>query len=140
MKERQFHKIIIELCKELNIEVKKISYDWILELSKDEKVFHIVGNNFDLNSESSGKIACDKYATYEVLKNAGVPIIEHTMLFNPEKRSKYTSKEKNRIILLKEHIKNKVLVVKQNNGRAGRRSLFEQKYQRSGTICRKVIF
>ena len=64
MKQRQFHKMIIELCKELNIEVKKLSYDWILELSKDGKVFHIVGNNFDLNSESSGKIACDKYATY----------------------------------------------------------------------------
>ena len=53
------------------------------------------------------------------------PIIEHTMLFNPEKRSNYTSKAKNRIILLKECMKNKVLVVKQNNGWAGRRSLFE---------------
>ena len=36
--------------------------------SKDEKTFHMVDNNLDLNSESSGKIACDKYATYEVFK------------------------------------------------------------------------
>ena len=125
MKERQFHIIIRELCEEMNIEIKKLSYDWILELSKDGKVFHIVGNNFDLNSESSGIIACDKYATYEFLKNADVPIIEHTMLFNPEKRSKYTSKTKNKIILLKEQMKNKTLVVKQNNGWAGKRSFFK---------------
>ena len=128
MKEKRFHKIIIELCKEMNINVKKLSYDWILELSKDEKVYHIVGNNFDLNSESSGKIACDKYATYEVLKNANIPIIEHTMLFNPKKRSEYTSEEENRKILLNEHNKNEILVIKPNNGFCGKRSKFKQKY------------
>lgn len=87
--ERIFHTIIREICEEKGIDCKKLSYDWILELKKNNKVYHIAGNRFDLNKEAAGRIACDKYATYEVLKSNNVPIIEHRMVFNPINRSKY---------------------------------------------------
>ena len=128
MNEYQLDKIIIELCEEMGIKIKKLSYDWILELTKGDKKIHIVGNKFGLNSENSQKIASDKYATYEVLKNVGIPIIEYTMLFNPQKRSEYTSKSENKKILINEYIKNKNLVVKPNDGSSGKRSIFSKKH------------
>ena len=91
--ERIFHTIIKEICNEKNIDCKKLSYDWILELKKNNKIRHITGNRFDINGEAAGRIACDKYATYEVLKSNDVPVIEHKMVFNPIKRSKYISDE-----------------------------------------------
>ena len=87
--ERIFHTIIKEICAEKGITCTKLSYDWILELKKDNKIRHIVGNRFDLNQSGADRLACDKYATYEVLKSNDVPIIEHKMVFNPNSRSKY---------------------------------------------------
>ena len=89
IEERIFHTIIKEICEEKGINVEKLSYDWILQLTKDGKVRHITGNRFDINKEASGNIVCDKYATYEVLKSQGVPVIEHKMVFNPATRTKY---------------------------------------------------
>ena len=63
MEERIFHVLMKEVCSEMDIKVKKLSYDWILQLSKDGKVRHITGTRFDLNPEATGDIACDKYAT-----------------------------------------------------------------------------
>ena len=65
--ERTFHRLMRELCSEMNIKLEKLSYGWILQLTKDGKVKHITGTLFDLNPEATGEIACDKYATYEVL-------------------------------------------------------------------------
>lgn len=87
--ERVFHQIIREICEEKEIGFEKLSYDWIIQLKKDNLVRHITGNRFDINSESCGRIAGDKYATYEVLKSNNVPIIEHQMVFNPITRGEY---------------------------------------------------
>ena len=89
--ERIFHKIMREICEEKGIQLKKLSYDWILELKKDDTVRHITGNRFDINPESCGKIAGDKYATYTVLRSNNVPVIEHQMVFNPVTRGEYVS-------------------------------------------------
>ena len=72
MEERRFHVLMREVCAEMGIKVEKLSYDWILQLSKDGKVRHITGTRFDLNPEATGDIACDKYATYEVLNSQNV--------------------------------------------------------------------
>ena len=71
--ERIFHTLIKEICGEKGISCTKLSYDWILELKKGDKVYHITGNRFDLNKEAAGHVACDKYATYEVLKSNNIP-------------------------------------------------------------------
>ena len=91
--ERLFHRIIKELCLEMDIKFEKLSYDWILQLSKDGKVRHITRYLFDNNPQATGKIVADKYATYEVLKSQKVPVIKHTILFNPAIREEYIPKE-----------------------------------------------
>ena len=80
------NKIVKEICEEEEIGYKDISYGWINELSKNGKVHYVRGDNFDLNSFVAKTIADDKYATYEVLKDRGVNILEHNMIFNPKTR------------------------------------------------------
>lgn len=113
--------IIKEICDDKNIEYKTLSKDWIIRLERDEKIGFIVGTRFSINSITSSSIAADKYATYEVLRNANLPIIEHKMIFNPKYRedchSDLNSKDE-----IEEYIncqKNKMVVVKANEGSCG---------------------
>ncbi|MBO5141572.1 MAG: hypothetical protein J6C46_01000 [Clostridia bacterium] len=119
MEERTFHVMMRELCSEMGISLKKLSYGWILQLEKDGKVRHITGNRFDINPEAGGDIACDKYATYEVLKSQNVPVVEHTMLFNPTMRSRYIEDNGISLTLVSEFLKHGCLVIKPNNGCEG---------------------
>ena len=120
MEERIFHVLMKELCAEGGVKVNTLSYGWILQLSKDGKVRHITGNRFDINPEATGNIACDKYATYEVLKSQNIPIIEHKMIFNPAIRSLYISEEGNWNEIIQYFVKNNSkVVVKPNNGCEG---------------------
>ena len=119
MEERIFHTLMRELCQEMGIKMEKLSFDWILQLTKDGKVRHITGNRFDLNPEASGDIACDKYATYEVLKSQNVPVVEHTMVFNPATRSRCVPEEGNSLKIVSEFLKHGKLVVKPNSGCEG---------------------
>lgn len=119
MEERPFHVIIQELCTEMGIKLEKLSYDWVLQLSKDGKVRHITRNLFDNNPQATGKIAADKYATYEVLKSQNVPVIEHAMVFNPAIREEFIPKEGNWNTVVSEFSKHGSLVVKPNNGSEG---------------------
>jgi len=82
-----FFRIISEICHEEGIELSVLSFGWIYELRKNGEIRHIVGRNFDLNTETGSIIAGDKYACYEVLKNNGIPAAEHMMLFNPLQRA-----------------------------------------------------
>ena len=117
--ERTFHRLMRELCTEMNIKMEKLSYGWILQLTKDGKVRHITGTRFDLNPEATGDIACDKYATYEVLKSQNVPVIEHVMIFNPVTRSNYVTENGIGLTALMEFLKHNCLVVKPNSGCEG---------------------
>lgn len=119
MEERKFHVLMREACSELGIKIEKLSYDWILQLSKNGKVRHIAGNRFDINPEATGNIACDKYATYEVLKSQDVPVVEHYMVFNPALRTKYISDEGIWVGIVSEFLKHGKIIVKPNNGCEG---------------------
>lgn len=88
-----FHTMIKEICLEMDIKVETLSYGWILQLSKEGKVRHITRNLFDNNPQATGKIVADKYATYEVLKSQNIPVIEHTMIFNPAIRGEFIPQE-----------------------------------------------
>ena len=118
--ERIFHKIIKEICKEKGINCEKLSYDWVLQLTKNNEVRHISGNRFDINPESSGRIACDKYATYSVLKSQNIPVVDHKMVFNPVSRKEYIN-EKGiwNDILQYFYDNNQKVVVKPNSGCEG---------------------
>ena len=112
-------KMLQELCKEMNIKIESLSYGWIFKLSKDNKVRYITGN-FDINRTASSKIACDKYGTFEVLKSQDIPIIKHTMVFNPEERKEYIKEDEIWDIVYKEFDKEKKVVVKPNYGFEGK--------------------
>lgn len=94
MEEKAFYVILKEVCAEQKVQIESLSYGWVLQLSKNGKVRHITGTNFDLNAEASGKIACDKYATYEVLSSQGIPTVKHTMIFNPATRPEYVGEKR----------------------------------------------
>lgn len=109
-----------EICDELGIKVKKLSYDWILELSKDDKIRHIAGNRLDINPRASTAIASDKYATYEVLKSQNVPVIEHTMIFNPISRGELIQNDGIWPIVNSKFIEYGDVVIKPNYGYQGK--------------------
>ena len=112
-------KMLQELCQEMNIKIESLSYGWIFKLSKDNKVRYITGK-FDINRTASSKIACDKYGTFEVLKSQDIPIIKHTMVFNPEERKEYIKEDEIWDIVYKEFDKEKKVVVKPNYGFEGK--------------------
>lgn len=118
-KERFLDTVIKELCQEMNIKLEMLSYNWILQLTKDGKVRHITRNHFDNNPQASSEIANDKYATYEVLKSQKVPVIEHTMIFNPGTRSRYVPEEGIWSVIEKQFSQYGSLVVKPNDGWQG---------------------
>ena len=119
MNERKFYVLMREVCAEMNIKIEELSYGWILQLSKDDKVRHITGTRFDLNSEATGNIACDKYATYEVLNSQNIPIIKHVMVFNPMNRAFLIEDDGIWSIVVSEFLKYGCLVVKPNYGCEG---------------------
>ena len=89
MEIKNFYKIIDELCEEKGIEQQLLSFGWIRELKKNNKVRNIIRYTFDLNTAAFYNIASDKYATYEVLSNNQIPTIQHMMIFNTKNRINY---------------------------------------------------
>lgn len=119
MEERIFHVLMRELCSEMGIKMEKLSYGWILQLTKDGKIRHITGNCFDINPEAAGNIAGDKYATFEVLNSQNVPVVKHVMVFNPTTMGSYVTDNGNYLTVANEFIKYGKLVVKPNHGFQG---------------------
>jgi len=77
------HNLIKEICKQEDILFESYSKNYVLRLTKNEKIKYIFGAYWDLNSASADRIACDKCACYTLLKENGVPAIEHELLYNP---------------------------------------------------------
>ena len=116
---KPFFKILDELCEEKGIKQEKISFGWIRKLTKNNKSHSLVRYEFDLNSAVSYEIAKDKYATYAMLKNNNIPIIEHLAFFNPVSRSEYFDKNF-RLILELNLKKYGKLVIKANDSCKGK--------------------
>lgn len=108
-KEKQFNKIIKQICEEKNIQYEELSDDWIIKLKKDNKNKFLVGYKFDLNTQATAEICNDKFALFAVLESEGIPIIKHSILFKNEedKLNKYFDDY------------NQNVVLKPNNGTCG---------------------
>jgi len=119
LKETFFKSLIYDLCNEMNIKVEKLSYNWILQLSKNGKIRHIIGNYLDLNPQASACIVNDKCATYEVLKAQNLPIVEHTLVLNPHVKKNLDFKQDISKIIETKFNKYNTLVLKPNNGYKG---------------------
>lgn len=87
----EFKCIIHQISDELNLSYQTFSNDWIIKLSRDNINKYIVGMKFPLNDQALCDVLNDKYATYTLLKNANIPIIEHNIIFNPITRREYIS-------------------------------------------------
>ncbi|MCI8277808.1 MAG: hypothetical protein HFJ46_07925 [Clostridia bacterium] len=117
---KPFYVILDEICKEKNIKQELLSYGWIRKLEKENKIHYLMRYEFDLNSSISHNIAGDKYATYDVLNDKGIPTIPHKIIFNPITRSGYYNKNFfNEIENILEKYDNKV-VVKANDSYKGK--------------------
>lgn len=118
--DKPFFKILDELCNELEIEVNEYSFGLIKQLKKDGKIKNLIRYKMDLNSATSSEIACDKYACFEILKSHKVPIIEHTMIFNPKTRKDYVTKMDLDIAKNLFDKYNRKIVIKANNSYQGK--------------------
>lgn len=108
-KEKQFNRIIKQICQEKNIQYEELSDDWIIKLKKDNKNKFLVGYKFDLNTQATAEICNDKFALFAVLESEGIQVIKHNIVF------------KNEEIKLKKYFNdyNQDIVLKPNNGTCG---------------------
>lgn len=74
-------RLIAKICQQEGIQLTPLSRGWLFRLQKSGQTRYIFSNCLSLNSQSSAAIAADKFATFEVLRTAGVPIIEHAILY-----------------------------------------------------------
>ena len=111
--------MIDKICEEKGIEERFLSFGWIRELKKDGKIRHIVRNNFDLNPSACLDIVNDKYATYEVLKANGVPVLKYHIIFNAKLRDGFDDNIEKKVKEFFEQYHNKI-VMKTNNSSEGK--------------------
>lgn len=115
-----FPRIIKEICNELDINYEFLSKDWIIKLSKDEKIRFISGYKFDLLNHASGICFDDKYATYEVLNSIGVSTVKHDIIYRATNKNSYANDCKGLEYLIELFNKYKRnIVLKVNNGTCG---------------------
>lgn len=118
----EFKSIMEEICKELLINLNIISNGWVYVLEKNGKRRFLTATTFDLNNHAIGKIFDDKYATYELLKNIDVPVINHSLAYNDDNTSDYAFGKNTKDYIYDFYNKNDCnIVLKANNGYGGRR-------------------
>lgn len=101
-KEKQFNKLIKQICEENNIQFQELSDDWVIKLKKDNINKFLVGYKFDLNTQASSEICNDKFALYAVLNSEKVPVIKYNILFrNEEEKLKKLFEDYNQNVVLK---------------------------------------
>lgn len=128
-KEKQFNKIIKQICQEKSIQYEELSDDWIIKLTKENRNKFIVGYKFDLNNQATSEICNDKFALYAVLKSEEIPVIEYNILFKNEedKLEKYFYEY------------NQNVVLKPNNGTCGNNVLHICEYDKLKSEYNKLI-
>lgn len=128
-KEKQFNKIIKQICQEISIQYEELSDDWIIKLTKENRNKFIVGYKFDLNNQATSEICNDKFALYAVLKSEEIPVIEYNILFKNEedKLEKYFYEY------------NQNVVLKPNNGTCGNNVLHICEYDKLKSEYNKLI-
>ncbi len=81
--------MLYKICQVEGIELKFLCNNWVKRLEKSGQVKFINGYKFGLNSYSAGQVADDKYATYEVLELAKIPVVEHLIIYTPHNQATY---------------------------------------------------
>lgn len=113
-----FQSVIKEICDEKDIKFELLSKDWIIKLTKGEKTEYIVGMRFPINNYVSAMLCKDKYAMYNVLTDAKIPVVEYKLMYS-YRISNYNSDLNNKEQIKKYLDEHGELVVKDNCGANG---------------------
>jgi len=113
----EYHKVIKEVCDDLNIEFELLSDDYIIKLSKNGITKYVYGFKFDNNSHSVGLIIDDKYGLYKILKDYGIKAVEHEIVYD----RLFTTKYDNNVKFVEDYFvsHNNKIVIKPNHGSGG---------------------
>lgn len=114
-----FQELIYEICSENGVSFELISKEWIIKLNKNGIYKYIAGTKMPLNSETTFLLCRDKYATYEVMKTAGIPIVEHRLIYSTKHVKNYESDLKNTKEFREYLDKYKKLIIKNTCGSMG---------------------
>lgn len=112
--------IICQICQEEGIGFHFLSNNWLIRLEKNQEVHFIAGYKFDLNSQATSLIADDKFATFEALSFAKIPVIEHALLYEPSDTREHT-RGYNTFAYIADYFElhNHNIIVKANRGTCG---------------------
>jgi hypothetical protein len=80
---RNFVKILYEICKKHNISIRSFGQDWVFELNKGNKYHYVIGYEFP-DTSSSKRICDDKSALSEVLSSHHIDNVPHIYFMNPK--------------------------------------------------------
>lgn len=110
-------KVVSEICEEENIKCTSLCRGYVLALEKDGRYAYISGSHMGNNSYTAKFLADDKYAMYEVLKNAGVPVIDYELIY-----ARDDNEIAGKVDKIKEYFRanNCHIVLKPNRGFSGR--------------------
>ena len=85
-----YHQILTEICAEDGIDLAWLSTDWLAVLRRDNQERRILGyGKFDLNSAAASMAADDKFVTFELLKRAGLPVMQYAILYESTNSGAY---------------------------------------------------
>lgn len=116
----EYYRILEEICAEEEVSWTYLSDGWVILLEKDGRRKFIVGYKFDLTTQGASLVADDKNATFAVLRQAGIPVIEHELLYEATNNQPYVE-GRNTPEYLAKHLQKwgSKMVVKPNNGTVG---------------------
>lgn len=116
-----YQQMLYQICQEEKINLQFLSNNWVVRLEKDGKVRFIAGYKFDLNSQATSLIADDKFATFEALSYAKVPVIQHAILYEPTDTSEH-ARGRNSLSYIAEFFERNhhSIIIKANHGTCGR--------------------
>lgn len=114
---RPYLKMIQHSVKSLGITFEEITPNFVYRVADGAKSFVMVDAEIGLNSSASTIIAMSKSLTYDVLRKANIPAVEHIYLAHPD--SKFSSLDPYPLAERYFRKFNEQVVVKQDNGAQG---------------------
>lgn len=113
--------VILNICEQEGVDVRVLSRGWLFRLEKDGKIRYMFNNTLPLNSQSSSAVAADKFATFEALRAANIPVIDHSIIYPFDNHLDF-AKGNNTLSYLERYFADhdQDIVIKPNHGLGGR--------------------
>ncbi len=126
MNERRsvFLRIIREVCADLGIECDVLSEGWIVLLQAYGRKGFIYSYSFGINEDSAAKICTDKYATFLILSQEGIPVVQYELIYTQIYRYRGNTSGNWKKILEFFYKHGRKIVVKPNKGASGKKVYF----------------